>query len=167
MSNTNVTYTAGGTTIKSSGEVRQFSTGAHRDMATGKGAFFLFPYEAMLEIAKVFEVGGVRYTKNNWRLGMPLSEYVNSAFRHTFKAGQGWDDENHPAQAAWNWICFMQTRHMIQAGQLPAELDDISNWLTNEGVAKALAAVKAENQARVAAKAAGKPNDIGTQEQRL
>jgi hypothetical protein len=155
------TYEAGAATILDSGERREFTTGAHRDRARGKGAFHLIPYEAMVEIAQVFEAGGEKYTPNNWRLGMPLSEYASSGIRHSFKASQGWLDENHPAQAAWNWICFIQTRAMIRAGHLPAELDDIHDWLSSDGVAKALAQVKKENEARLAAHKGG-INGAGT-----
>ena len=73
------THKAGDTVIIDSGARRVFATGAHRDRGAGKGAFNLIPYEAMLEIAQVFEAGGAKYTPNNWRLGMPLSEYANSA----------------------------------------------------------------------------------------
>ena len=70
------------------------------------------------------------------------------------KAGQGWDDENHAAQATWNWIAFMQTRHMIRQGVLPNELDDIENWLTNDGAKKAMENTRIENERRLAAMAA-------------
>lgn len=146
------THQSGGTTIKDSGERREFSTGAHRDCGDGKGAFNLIPYFAILAIAQVFEVGGKKYTANNWRLGMPLSQYVNSALRHSFKASQGWTDEPHPAQAAWNWICFIETQAMIAAGHLPAELNDIQDWLSKDGVTKALADIKVENDAKIASK---------------
>ncbi len=140
--------TSGDMTIKDSGERRVFATGAQRDRGSGKGAFHLLPWHALLEVAKVFEVGALKYTKNNYRLGMHLSEYVNSALRHAIKAGQGWDDEPHAAQAAWNMLCFIETQAMIRAGHLPKELDDIDNWLTSEGVAKALDLIRQANLAK-------------------
>lgn len=142
--------TAGKASIKDSGARRVFESGAHRDRALGKGAFAMMPYQGLLEVAQVFEAGAMKYTANNWRLGMPLSEYANSGIRHAFKAAAGWNDENHAAMAAWNFLCFIETRHMIEQGFLPAELNDIGNWLTAAGVQKAMEAVKAENNARLA-----------------
>jgi hypothetical protein len=105
-----------------------------------------------LAVAQVFEVGGQKYTKDNWKLGMPLSEYHSSAVRHAIKAANGWTDEPHEAQCCWNMMCAIETRRLISEGHLPPELDDVRDWLSHEGVAKALAEVKKENEARIAAK---------------
>lgn len=148
---TNDDVTIGGTTIKDSGERRVFATGAHRDRAVGKGAFNQLPFAALLEVAQVFEAGAIKYTANNWKLGMPLSEYANSGIRHAVKAAQGWDDENHAAMAAWNFLCLIETRAMIARGQLPAELNDIQNWLTDAGVERAMVFVREQNEKRLAA----------------
>jgi hypothetical protein len=51
-------HTAGSTVIKDSGDRRVFSTGAHRDRASGKGAFNLFPFDGLLRVARIFEGGG-------------------------------------------------------------------------------------------------------------
>ena len=147
---TDTTIAAGDTVIKDSGARRVFASGAQRDRAIGKGAFALLPYQALLEIAQIFEAGGIKYTPNNWKLGMPLSEYANSGIRHALKAAAGWDDENHAAQAAWNFMCLIETRHMIRQGFLSPELNDIDNWLTTDGVKAAMESVKAENEKRLA-----------------
>ena len=110
----------------------------------------MMPYQALLEIAQIYEAGSRKYTPHNWRLGMPLSEYLNSGIRHGMKAANGWDDENHAAMAAWNFMGFIETRWMIQQGFLPAELNDIHNWLTTDGVKAAMESVKAENEKRLA-----------------
>lgn len=143
-----------GLSIKDSGERRVFQTGATRDRGTGKGAFHLLPFWGIEAVAKVFEAGAVKYTKDNYKLGMPLSEYANSAIRHGIKASQGWTDEPHPAMAAWNWLCFIETKAMIDAGHLPKELDDIQDWLSGDGVAKALESVRVANNQRMAERAA-------------
>lgn len=141
--------TTADSSIKDSGERRVFQTGAHRDRGTSKGAFHLLPFSGIEAVAKVFEAGAKKYTASNWRLGMPLSEYANSALRHSFKASQGWQDEPHPAMAAWNWLCFIETKSMIDAGQLPKELDDIQDWLSDDGVTKALESVRVANKKRL------------------
>jgi len=152
----------GDMTIKDSGARRVFASGAHRDRAVGKGAFHLLPYNALLEVAKVFETGALKYSSNNWKLGMPVSEYLNSGLRHGMKAAAGWNDEPHMAQAAWNFLCAIETLWMVRQGLLPADLDDVQNWLTAEGVEKAFAAIRLENERRRAetaadATAAGRP----------
>ena len=149
-------HTAGGTVIKDSGARRVFATGANRDRAVGKGAFNQLPYHGVERVAKIFEVGGIKYTPNNWRLGMPVSEYFNSGTRHGMKACNGWDDEDHAAQAAWNFLCAMETQWMCEHGLLPPELNDIQNFLTPEGCAKAFAEIRQANIVRLAALEAAK-----------
>ncbi len=141
-------------TIKDSGERRVFATGAHRDRGEMKGAFNLFPYHGLERIAKIFEGGAIKYSANNWRLGMPVSEYFKSGIRHAMKAANGWDDEDHAAMAAWNFICAMETQWMCEKGYLPAELNDIQNFLTEEGIQKSFEEIRRQNAVRLALRAA-------------
>ena len=134
--------------ILDSGHRRVFPTGAHRDRAAGKGDFSQLPFEPLRRVAVVFELGAAKYTRNNWRLGMPLSQHASSALRHSVKAAQGWTDEDHPAMAATNWFFFMETQRMIRDGILPAELDDIEDWLSKDGAARAMERIRAENAER-------------------
>lgn len=141
-------------TILDSGQRREFSTGAHRDRVRGKGAFNLLPFQALLEVAQIFEVGAEKYTADNWRLGMSLSEYLNSAMRHTAKAAAGWNDENHAAMACWNMMCFMETREMIRNGLLPSDLDDVRDWYSEKGVAESFDQVRRDNARKMANRSA-------------
>lgn len=111
--------------IKDSGQRSEFSTGAHRDCQEGKGRMDLLPFRALIELAKVYEEGAKKYDDNNWRKGIPLSRYVDSATRHLAKWMIGWRDEPHLAQAAWNIMCLIETQEMIAEGLLPAELNDL------------------------------------------
>ena len=113
------------TAIKDSGTRQEFTTGAVRDAQAGKGRYDLLPTRAMRELAMHFEAGANKYEARNWEKGIPLSRYVDSATRHGFAALEGQTDENHAAAAAWNWLCFMDTRARIRAGILPPELDDL------------------------------------------
>jgi len=105
--------------IKDSGTRDSFDTGAVRDGQTGKGRFDLLPFEALQEIARVYEAGGEKYTPRNWEKGIPLYRYRDSALRHLMKANSGHTDEPHMAMAAWNIICHLQTEHWIKDGTLP------------------------------------------------
>jgi len=111
--------------IKDSGERSEFSTGAHRDCAEGKGRMDLLPFRALIALAKVYEEGAEKYDDNNWRKGIPLSRYVDSAGRHLAKWMIGWRDEPHLAQCAWNIMSLIETIGLIEESLLPAELNDL------------------------------------------
>lgn len=112
-------------TIKDSGARREFGTGGQRDCAEGKGRMDLLPFRALMELSKVFEEGAKKYDDNNWRKGLPLSCYVDSMGRHMAKWMCGWRDEPHLEQAAWNIMCLIETKCMIEEGLLPADLNDL------------------------------------------
>lgn len=110
--------------LKDSGQRREFSTGSVRDRAEGKGCFHLLPFRALTLGAKQMERGMGKYGKRNWERGQPLSSYFDSAQRHLWKHWQGWTDEPHLDAAVWNMLCYAETAERIRLGILPAELDD-------------------------------------------
>lgn len=112
---------------KDSGERRPFDTGAHRDVATGKGRYDLLPPEGIKRLAQLFERGAEKYDDRNWEKGIPLSVYADSMLRHAFQAAAGQEDEDHLAAVAWNALCMATTQQRIREGLLPAELDDLPN----------------------------------------
>ena len=159
--------------IKDSGNRREFSTGAVRDMAEGKGRCDLLPldvisdlfvelkcekyervniilnylnsaleiwkdealswdsnrmdfvvgylYEALkeflkqsdfadvptmvLELSVHFEQGANKYTEDNWKRGIPVNCYIDSAIRHYLKWLRGDTDERHDRAFVWNIVC--------------------------------------------------------------
>ena len=93
--------------IKDSGERREFSTGAVRDMAEGKGDMVSIPWEAMLRLSRHYEAGAKKYTRFNFRQGIPVSSFIDSACRHLAKYQCGCDDEDHLAAAAFNILGAM------------------------------------------------------------
>jgi len=108
-----------GIKIKDSGHRREFETGAVRDMAEGKGRYDLLPWEAIHELALHCERGAIKYGERNAELGIPMSSFLDSAFRHLSKYMQGADDEQHLTAALWN-IAFA-----IQTEKLRPEMQDI------------------------------------------
>lgn len=112
-------------TLKDSGRRQEFTTGAVRDIQEGKGRYDLLPPAAIREVARHFEAGAIKYTDRNWEKGIPLSRFLSSGLRHTFAILEGRTDENHAAAAAWNLLCFLETRARIADGRLPVELDDL------------------------------------------
>ena len=93
--------------IKSSGEMTVFSSGAVRDKHDGKGDMASLPWEAVLRLSKHYEAGTIKYKRWNYRLGIPVSSFIDSACRHLAKYQCGCDDEDHLAAAAFNILGAM------------------------------------------------------------
>ncbi len=95
--------------ISDSGERREFSTGAVRDMSEGKGRMDLLPWTAIMEVSKHCERGAVKYGEHNVDKGIPVHSFIDSAARHLGKYIEGWEDEPHLVAAAWNLLWAIQT----------------------------------------------------------
>ncbi len=63
----------------------------------------------LLEVAKHFEEGAVKYGDNNWRKGIPVHCYIDSAVRHYLKFLRGDKDEPHDRAFCWNILCAIWT----------------------------------------------------------
>lgn len=111
--------------VKDSGQRQQFETGAQRDTQEGKGRFDLLPVHALTRLAQHFENGAKKYNDDNWRKGIPLNRYVDSALRHLLKFADGHRDEDHAIAAAWNLLCLVETEHMVNLGLLPKTLNTL------------------------------------------
>ena len=66
---------------------------------------YLSTHTMFLEVAKHFEAGAKKYGENNWRKGLPVSCYIDSAIRHYLKFLRGDKDEDHSKSFCWNIIC--------------------------------------------------------------
>ena len=109
--------------IKDSGERRQFNTGAVRDMADGKGDMVSVPWESILRLSKHYENGAKKYNRFNYRKGIPVSSFIDSACRHLAKYQCGWDDEDHLAAAAFNILgAMLMENHVPEMMDLPARV---------------------------------------------
>ena len=93
--------------IKDSGERTEFPSGAVRDMHEGKGDMVSIPWEAILRLSRHYENGAKKYKRWNYRAGINLSSYIDSACRHLAKYQCGCDDEDHLAAAAFNILGAM------------------------------------------------------------
>lgn len=93
--------------IKDSGERTKFITGAERDMHAGKGDMASVPWEAILRLSVHYENGAEKYERWNFRKGIPVSSFIDSACRHLAKYQCGCDDEDHLAAAAFNVLGAM------------------------------------------------------------
>ena len=62
-----------------------------------------------LEVAKHFEDGAKKYGPDNWRRGIPVNCYIDSAVRHYLKYLRGDTDERHDRAFVWNILCCIWT----------------------------------------------------------
>lgn len=107
--------------IKDSGERITFSTGAVRDMHSGKGRMDLLPWEAIVEVSKHCEEGALKYGERNCEKGIPIHSLIDSACRHLAEYQMGMTDEPHLRAACWNCLfaLYMEIKH--------PEMQDIPN----------------------------------------
>ena len=68
-----------------------------------------FANDMFLEVAKQFEEGAKKYGENNWRKGIPVKVYIDSAVRHYLKWSRGDEDEPHDRAFCWNILCAIWT----------------------------------------------------------
>ena len=116
--------------ILDSGNRTEFSTGALRDMHTGKGRMDLLPMTALIELSKHCEAGALKYGEHNVDKGIPQHSFCDSAMRHLVKYMRGDNDENHLVAAAWNLMWALE-----QSVARP-DLNDLYWNKKNEGEGK-------------------------------
>lgn len=63
------------------------------------------PYTMMLEVAKHYEEGALKYGPDNWRKSIPTWCYIDSAARHYLKWMRGDREEPHARAFVWNVLC--------------------------------------------------------------
>jgi len=112
-------------TLPDSGDRSEFKTGAVRDASFGKGNPSLIPIDALRAVSKRFEDGATKYGRDNWQLGIPLSRYVDSLYRHLWQFMEGDETEDHAGAIIWNAMCLTQTKKWVDQGRLPKELNDL------------------------------------------
>ena len=110
--------------IKDSGDRTEFTTGAVRDMHTGKGRMDLLPLTAIIELSKHCEEGALKYGEHNVDRGIPQHSLCDSAMRHLVKYMRGDQDEDHLRAACWNLMWA------LEQSQNKPELNDL-HWDTS------------------------------------
>ncbi len=61
-------------------------------------------YFYLLELAKHYENGALKYGEYNWQKGIPVHSCIDSALRHYTKYKCGFEDEPHDVAFLWNII---------------------------------------------------------------
>lgn len=78
-----------------------------------KECFDLFPMIPLLELAKLFTLGAIKYGVRNWEKGMKFGRLFAAMMRHAIKwwAGEEYDPENgqhHLTAVAWNALALRE-----------------------------------------------------------
>lgn len=109
------------TVLPDSGQREQFSTGAVREVQTGKGRYDLITPYGLQRLALHYERGAAKYADRNWEKGIPVSRCFSSAVRHLFQYLAGDRSEDHLAAAAWNIMAIMHFEAVLpEMVDLPA-----------------------------------------------
>lgn len=75
---------------------------------------------AILEVAKHYEDGCVKYGERNWQKGIDLHCYIDSGVRHYLKWLRGDTDEAHDRAFIWNMLGALWTQeHKPELIDLP------------------------------------------------
>jgi hypothetical protein len=114
-----------GDTFNTTGEARQFETGARRDANNDKGRMDLLPWLGLIRLSKHFQKGANTHGERNWEKGMPISVLLDSTLRHLAKAQAGLTDEDHITAATWGLSCVLETLERIKLGTMDAKLNDV------------------------------------------
>ncbi len=117
---------------KDSGARQSFGTGAVRDIQDGKGRYDLIPTKMLKRLAGLYQRGAEKYDANNWRLGIPQSRFMDSAFRHMCQFLEGDRSEDHLAAVIFNIAGVMEMEEGVADGTYPGELDDLYNSPTRK-----------------------------------
>ena len=80
---------------------------------------------ALRRLAVHYQNGAIKYDKNNWRKGQPISRYYDSCIRHAWAFSEGKVDEDHLAAVLWNIVAMITTIVDVSKGILPPELFDL------------------------------------------
>ena len=124
--------------VKDSGDRTQFETGAVRDMHEGKGDMASLPWESVLRLSKRYEEGAKKYDRWNYKKGIPLLSFIDSAVRHLAEYQCGCDDEDHLAAAAFNVLgaMYIEARHKDLIDIPERKGKETFNYFPNMAVAK-------------------------------
>lgn len=124
--------------VEDSGERERFSTGAVRNVRTGRGRYDLISPIALSRLARHAEHGATKYSPRNWESGIPMSRFLDSAMRHLYQYLEGDRTEDHLSAAAWNAMAMVHTEECIRRGILPKELNDMPDYSVAPGICEAM-----------------------------
>lgn len=120
--------------------------------SSGKMKFWSqIPKDALVEIMRVYHIGGIKYDENNWLRGMKFSDMANPLERHWFlwSMGDTKDREtrcHHLAHVAWNAIGLLvyELRGLGIDDRIKLPIDADFSWLSGPAKEMDLGLTKSE-----------------------
>lgn len=110
--------------IKSSGQTREFNTGSHRDMSTGKGRMDLIPCISVLKIYAV----RTNTEENAGDMSVSYETYLQEAFLAAMRYTDGERSEDFLARAARAAVIATGIYESLNGGDQDGnKVDDITN----------------------------------------
>lgn len=106
-------------------KIDSFDSGAIRSSDEGRGIPTALPLHGLHRVSLRAEEGLKKYGRDNWKKGIPLSRFMDSAFRHWQAYVMGNCSEDHLAALAWNALAAMDTEHFIIEDEDLDYLDDL------------------------------------------
>ena len=106
-------------------KIDSFDSGAIRSSDEGRGIPTALPLHGLHRVSLRAEEGLKKYGRDNWKKGIPLSRFMDSAFRHWQAYVMGDCSEDHLAALAWNALAAMDTEHFIITDEDLDYLDDL------------------------------------------
>ena len=71
--------------------------------------FYTDKYEFSLRLSMHFEYGAIKYGEDNWKKGIPVESFIDSAVRHLLEFQMGLVNEPHDVAFIWNIVCAIWT----------------------------------------------------------
>jgi hypothetical protein len=102
--------------------MKQFDTTAKR-VEAGIPDYAQIPSCALRRLAAIFEEGEIKYSRDNWKKGLPWSSTYNHLQEHLQKYQDGDRSEDHLAKAMWGLVVEM----WFEENKPTIPIDD--NWV--------------------------------------
>lgn len=111
--------------VKQHGNANAPGQGVKAD--AGKQQFDMIPWDLVSDENAVWRVGAAKYSPNQWRNGMPLSQPFNALLRHAFALMNGQDNDPETGLPhTGHMLCCI--RMMQNTLKYYPELDDRNSW---------------------------------------
>jgi len=117
---------------KDSGQRQSFDTGMVRDVSTDKLDWTILPWIVLKRDVELYMRGAKKYARDNWKKGQPFTRAFESMMRHMYDYLMGDRSEDHLAAIRFNAACLIYYEEMIKQGELPAQLDDMTQEKDDE-----------------------------------
>lgn len=93
---------------RDSENVKAYEGGSFRDRPPGRGIFHVIPPILIKRLASRYEYGDVKYGKTDaFKDGLPVSDCIDSIYRHLLDYIDGDNREDHLAAIVWNVAAIM------------------------------------------------------------